>query len=378
MHVRGLHGKRRPEGVPTLRHNAAGPSTHHTENSTMLSPVRTLGREEGIGHRSGRVHTRARRCAIQVFAKAVTISGADLWKIRRMARRSRLLILNLHSVTPRRSSLEQPLTPELFDELLTWMNANFRIVTLAQVAASRRPADDRPCAVLSFDDGYRDFVEYAMPILARHGVRVNQNIVPECIEAQRPPWNVHLVQVLEQLPTERLEKFELPGAGPRLSAGRLGPARFGLEVSRYLKNRPRYERRELLSAISEQLPELMMPSPGAMMSVEEVRLVARDHELGLQSFSHDSMEFESDDFFRSDTKACLEWATACVGCTPRIYAFANGSYRQSQIEIASTYGFEHVLLVGERSTPWERHVRTRVTVFGTDACELRARLARAA
>jgi len=344
----------------------------------MLSRMRALGREKGSGHAPSQVRNYARRCAVRLIAKAVTVTGADLWKVRRMARGRRLLILNLHSVTPRRSSLEQPLTPELFDELLTWMTANFRIMTLGEVAARCQPVDDRPCAVLSFDDGYRDFVEYAMPILARHGVRVNQNIVPECIEAQRPPWNVHLVQVLEQLPKERLAKFKLPGADPRLSPSRLGPVRFGLEVSRYVKNRPRYERQELLCAISEQLPELVLPLPGAMMSVEEVLLAARDHELGLQSFSHDSMEFESDDFFRSDTKACLEWATASLGFTPRIYAFPNGSYRQSQVEIASAYGFDHVLLVGERSTPWETHVRSRVTVFGSDACELRARLARAA
>jgi len=38
--------------------------------------------------------------------------------------------------------------------------------------------DTRPAVVLSFDDGYQDFVEYAMPVLAKHGVKVNFNVCP--------------------------------------------------------------------------------------------------------------------------------------------------------------------------------------------------------
>jgi len=295
-----------------------------------------------------------------------------------MARECRVIVLNLHSVSPKPSLLEPRLAPEVFAQLVEWMTPRLRIVTFGQLAEERSWTDDRPMAVLSFDDGYRDFVEYAMPILARYGVRANQNVIPGCVEAQRPPWNVHLLRVLEQIPADRAAKIRFPSLSPDVYWDRSNPALFGLQVSRYIKNRSKADRDVLIQLLSEQLPELMEPLRGEMMSVNDVRVAAEEHELGLHSFDHDSMEFETDDFFRQDLAACVRWSEQHLAVSPGIYAFPNGSYRPSQIKIATDAGMEHVLLVGERSTARESAVRSRVTVFGSDVRELRTRLARAA
>jgi len=114
-----------------------------------------------------------------------------------------------------------------------------------------------------------------------------------------------------------------------------------------------------------------------MMSVAEVCEVARDHEIGLHSFHHDSMELETDQYFADDTRRCVDWYCEVVGQPPNVYAFPNGSFRDPQPRVALDQGFQQVLLVGERSCPRAGPIFQRVTMFGRDQRELRARLARA-
>src|SRR5690606_21997442 len=60
---------------------------------------------------------------------------------------------------------------ETFDRQIAWLRANYRIATLdeaLEILDGRRTCERDVC-VLTFDDGYRDFAEHAVPILRRHG-----------------------------------------------------------------------------------------------------------------------------------------------------------------------------------------------------------------
>lgn len=85
-------------------------------------------------------------------------------------------ILTFHRVRPGRDDAFQPnlgleITPQFLDEVLTALRAEgVEIVTLDEVhrrlIAGERTA--RRFVALTFDDGYRDNLEYAWPVLKRH------------------------------------------------------------------------------------------------------------------------------------------------------------------------------------------------------------------
>jgi peptidoglycan/xylan/chitin deacetylase (PgdA/CDA1 family) len=320
-----------------------------------------------------------RRALIDVYSVGVTSARIDRRRLRRLARGRGLIVLNLHNVAPSAGRFVRPIPPEVFDELVGWLKGTCRLTTFAELG--KLPLNiDKPAAVLSFDDGYRDFVEYAMPILERHAAAANQNVVPACVESGRPPWNVELLYAMEQLPVERLRALELPsGELPRLvpSAGEVGLMRWGVEVSRMLKLRPRSERVPLVDALLEQLHEAPAPSAQPMLTARDCIEMARHHEVGVHSYEHDSMEFESDEFFAEDLRRCRGWYRQHLGTAPRIYAFPNGSYRPSQVRIAQKAGIGHMLLVGERPSSIGERVHPRITADGVTLRELRMRIARA-
>ena len=161
------------------------------------------------------VRSRVRGPLVTAYSVGVTAGRIDRHRLRRLAGAEGLLVLNLHNVAPAGGPLSRPIPPGVFDELVGWLKQACRLTTFAQLPRLDRD-DRRPAAILSFDDGYRDFVEYAMPILDRHGVPANQNVIPASVDTGRPPWNVELLNAVERLPIARLRKLELPG-GPTSS-----------------------------------------------------------------------------------------------------------------------------------------------------------------
>jgi peptidoglycan/xylan/chitin deacetylase (PgdA/CDA1 family) len=85
-------------------------------------------------------------------------------------------ILMFHHVRPWRPRAFAPnrlleITPAFLDHALRLVRAmGFDLIALEDVPERlRRRSARKPFAVLTFDDGYRDNVDHALPILKRHG-----------------------------------------------------------------------------------------------------------------------------------------------------------------------------------------------------------------
>src|SRR5579862_2686163 len=209
----------------------------------------------------------AKRAAVVGYATAVTRTYADRRRLARMPQRGQALILNLHSVEPLGRSAVAGIDPRVLDDFVVWLKRHARIVTIAELAAEDEGR--KPCVVLSFDDGYRDFAVHAMPVLERRGVRANQNIIPRCVETGRPPWNVELLDALATLPPNRLAGLADMAGGLRAGLAVAAPARFAELFTLRLKNQPRDARRDVLNAVAERFPELAEARPRPMLSSDE-------------------------------------------------------------------------------------------------------------
>jgi peptidoglycan/xylan/chitin deacetylase (PgdA/CDA1 family) len=309
-----------------------------------------------------------RHVARRAYFATARAGGAVERRRRSLARRRALVILNLHRVSPETSPLWPPLHPRLFGDLLAFLSRSARVLNFAELAEVE-PADQRPLVILSFDDGYRDFIDYAMPMLDRFGIRANQNVIPGCVETGRPPWTVELADALTSAPPALVRTIGR-SASRLLGEPNGGDSAEGL-IAR-LKGVSRAERERLWPELEPLIRDA--PRKGtAMMTVSDVREAADHHEIGVHSFTHESMEFETDEYFLDDLHRCRSFFDRHLGAPMRIYAFPNGSYRKEQVERLQRDGIEHVLLVGERPSTPDRRVHHRFTFGGSSRSEVRLR-----
>jgi len=257
--------------------------------------------------------------------------------------------------------------PEVFDEFCSWLARTFDVRPLSGLGGQR---SDRPVAVISFDDGYHDFIEYALPILSKHSLPCNLNVIPQCAETGLPIWNVRLYDLLNAAPVETINQIDLPGFEARLGDKSPGAKiKFGLAISRFLKNRPRVERQKLWQNIESLMKDRIATTK--MLSTDEIKDLPDSVEIGAHSFSHESMGFETNDFFEKDLKECKVYFDEKLKKPLNIYAFPNGSYRESQIDLLRKGGVNKILLVGEAFADPARDVLERRTMYGDSLNEVK-------
>jgi peptidoglycan/xylan/chitin deacetylase (PgdA/CDA1 family) len=173
-----------------------------------------------------------------------------------------------------------------FDRQMAWLARHRRCLALdpaiALLVEGRLPAGS---AMVTFDDGYRDNLELALPVLERHGVPATIFVTTGLLDAARDPWWQELERLLGALDTVEVE---LEGARQRLplrprSRRALAFDRIAAAASRM----PPAEVERLLAGIREQAPSLP-PSANPMLDWNELARLA-SHPLitiGAHTVSH--------------------------------------------------------------------------------------------
>jgi peptidoglycan/xylan/chitin deacetylase (PgdA/CDA1 family) len=297
----------------------------------------------------------------------MTLAGADRRRRSGLVRDRSAAVLNLHRVSPEASPYWPPMRPDLFASLLQYLDKHFEVRSIRDLNA---PQGNRPVAVLSFDDGYYDFLEYALPHLKRYGMRANMNVIPQCVESGRPIWNVRLYDFLAQATDEDVKKIVIRGfKGRSLGTSPRAKLRFGIELSKFLKSRPRSERITLFEGVEDLMAARDFRCT-RMLNMNDVREISGDVDIGAHSYSHESMAFEDDAFFENDLAKCTEFFRSQLQQRLDIYAFPNGSYRPDQITLLQQRGVTKVLLVDEKLANLDANVVPRLTLYGDSSAEV--------
>lgn len=160
---------------------------------------------------------RTRHRLFRAGFRAVAATGADRWLA--PATRGRGVILTFHHVRPEPVPAFAPnalltITPAFLERTLAGLAARgFELIGLDRVPERlAAPESGKPFAVLTFDDGYRDNVEHARPVLTRHGAPWTLFVTSDFADGRGRLWWLELERAIARLDAVRL------GSGPVLPA----------------------------------------------------------------------------------------------------------------------------------------------------------------
>ncbi len=93
------------------------------------------------------------------------------------------------------------ITPEFLDAILTRVTAlGFDIISLDKALVRLGDPAARPFITLTFDDGYKDFVDYALPVLQRHKAPFTLYVTTGFADRSARVWWVELEEAIRALP----------------------------------------------------------------------------------------------------------------------------------------------------------------------------------
>ncbi|CAN5839829.1 polysaccharide deacetylase family protein [soil metagenome] len=155
------------------------------------------------------------------------IGSGLLGLLERLARRPCLLVLCYHRIgDPEADPFYRPIfsaTPENFRSQIQHLRDRFRVLRLDEVIEHVEigRAIDEPCALITFDDGYRDNVDQAWPILSDLGVPATFFLPTAFLESPRLFWWDRVAFLIHQSTLETLSlKLPRPMSFPLRSMDR--------------------------------------------------------------------------------------------------------------------------------------------------------------
>ena len=164
--------------------------THSSEIAFCDSEVAFCGTNVIVVTSTVPVRATSRREKVSRWATALGITRLVEW----LARRPALLVINYHRVgDPTADGYDSALveaTGDEFDAQVAVLKRRFPIVELPEVQemVARRIEVRHPCVLLTFDDGYRDNHDVALPILRAHGVRAAFFLTTKLVGSARIAW----------------------------------------------------------------------------------------------------------------------------------------------------------------------------------------------
>ena len=286
------------------------------------------------------------------------------------ARSGRVSILNLHRVTPVENPYWPAMPPGAFERLVAYLARHCRVIGLGELG-SVLPSGV-PSVVLSFDDGCRDFVDYAMPILAARRLRVNHNVIVSSVTSGQPPWMVKVVDALHAAGPAAVRELRVPGFAGSLADDRFSRGRFGAQLTGFLKALAIDDREPAFAALDRLIACTDPADFTPMMSQADVLEAANHHDIGCHSYSHESMALVTDAEFGDDLARCRAFFGE-VGLPLDTYAFPYGSHRTSQVDLLRRAGVDRILVVGETPARPSSPMLSRITMYGDSDAELQMR-----
>lgn len=247
-----------------------------------------------------------------------------------------------------------PLFPEemhatRFDALMGWMKRAWKVVPL-DTALDRLANGDLEKGSLSitFDDGYADNAEVALPILQAHGLTATFFVAPGFLDGGRM-WNDTVIESIRRSRSEKLDVDELDLGDLSLTddASRRAAIDSLLRGLKHLSFEERAEKVQMISArVGVDLPSDLMMTTAQVCSLAEAGMT-----IGAHTINHPILATLPLSQAREEIVGSKDWLEGMIGARVRLFAYPNGKprrdYRAEHVHMVEKAGFD-----GAVSTAW--------------------------
>lgn len=220
-------------------------------------------------------------------------------------------------------------TPEEFAGQLRYLRRNFDVLSVRELVAGLDDPDRLPPrpALVTFDDGYADNCDYAVPLLREAGVPACFFLITGLIGTATAPWPDEAACCFR---FSRAARFESP-FGPADPPYETTPERRRGSLVRYLRNAkqvPDARRREFLARLREATgvnPEEHVGRP-LLMSWDDARaLKGQGMELGGHTRTHPALAGIAEPAaLRDEIQGCADDLARETGSRPQAFAYPFG------------------------------------------------------
>jgi peptidoglycan/xylan/chitin deacetylase (PgdA/CDA1 family) len=258
-----------------------------------------------------------------------------------------------HRVSDDTDAMWPPMKPALFSEIISYLTKKYAIIPLEHYLNS--PGDfstTKRIATILFDDGYKDNIEIAAPILRQYNCPASFYIVTDCINRNIPTWTYIVDHIFQYTTKQKIELvFDFVPEQFRLIQLKKDQheSRIVKNVKPWLKKLSNTRRIKIVQAILDQCNDVPLPY-NKMMNWNDIRQLATEgFIIGSHSHTHPMLASLNDEKEISDElRVSSQIIFNETGKTPQTISYPIGSFDDRVLSLAKQEGYKYGLAVEQR------------------------------
>ena len=278
-------------------------------------------------------------------------NSAGVTKILRAQKKNKITVLNLHRISPEQDFFFKPITPAHFESLLKYVVKQYNVISIGEIYTLPLSGQEsrKPFLILSFDDGYYDFMEFALPLLIKYKLPCNHNVVNCCANSNEIIWTHRLNNVFNFARTNKINLQYDTGTGLKHSvrADFKNWMKFYYTVFRILLNTPYLKRMQWIIAKEKEFSTSVNCK---MMNWDQVTECTKYNvEIGSHTYNHDVLSTITDyNWLLNEIQRSKSEIEKYIKKPVDILALPNGETNADIERACEQAGISSVLLVDDR------------------------------
>jgi len=284
-----------------------------------------------------------------------------------------------HRVSDEKDRLWPPMPPKLFEEVIRFLKKNYQVIVLEEyLEGPERFENKKNIVTLSFDDGYKDNIEYAAPILEQYNCPASFYVVTDCVEKNIPTWTYIVDYSFQNAKVDFIE-FDLDYVPEYLKKIdlRSGLNKKPREVKPWMKTLSNKKRKEVLQRIFAQsnteLPGNLMMNWNEIKQLQNAGFFISSH-----SHTHPMLaKLETEEEIKEELVTSFKKIEKNLGIEPVTISYPMGSFDTRVMALAKEAGYRNGLAVEQKlflAKNTDRFAIPRVELYFEPRWKMHARI----
>jgi peptidoglycan/xylan/chitin deacetylase (PgdA/CDA1 family) len=284
------------------------------------------------------------------------------------------LILTYHRVNDDHDPFLPAMPTAVFAARIAHIARHYRVLAVEDlVERVRQGTAPRNALALTFDDGYRDNLSHAAPILAQHGLPATIFLATGYIGTPDVPWFDRVALAFKLSRNGEITLPDCQSLQLKTEGDRLGSLELALG---WLKALPDEERRRAVERLVADLQPRRLERPKrVMLTWEEVdALRGLGFSVGAHTMTHPILSRMTPERARAEIQGSKDAIERTLGVPVRAFAYPNGGpedYSSTTVRLVQECGFTCAVSTRRglngpdvpafelrRGGPWEDHLPT--------------------
>lgn len=247
-------------------------------------------------------------------------------------------MLVFHKVIFERDDVWPGIHPKLFEEMMLLVKKYYNVLPLDYLHSRPEMNFEKACFI-TFDDGYKNYLDYAYPILKKHKLHSTLFVLPYNITNHGHIWTSTIIYFVKHYSAPEIKEFFEKHKQHIEYPGTLNDFKLNLAITKHLCELRHTERKVIIDDLQQKFERDKRIIENELLSFDDLRKLEPEFAgIASHSLTHPSFQLETDkDFINYEIRESKDIIENELHIKVSLFAFPFSKFNMLSLDVVKGY-----------------------------------------